>query len=68
MTPALQEAFKLHAVILSELLDCDVATQAFGDNSGAIALLTKVRFHEQTMQTRHFGNPLSLCPPFSNHP
>ena len=52
---AFQDGLKLHAVI-SELVDGTVPIRAFGDNAGAILqLLTKERFHEQAMRTRHFA-------------
>ncbi|OLP85945.1 Retrovirus-related Pol polyprotein from transposon TNT 1-94 [Symbiodinium microadriaticum] len=49
-----QDGLKLHAVI-SELVDGAVPIRAYGDNAGAIQLLTKERFHEQAMRTRHFA-------------
>ncbi|CAE7548918.1 RE1 [Symbiodinium sp. CCMP2592] len=54
MAIAFQDGLKLHAVI-AELLNNAPRIYAFGDNSGALQLLTKERFHEQTMRTRHFA-------------
>ena len=51
---AFQDGLKLHAVV-SELVDSKVPITAYGDNAGAIQLLTKERFHEQAMRTRHFA-------------
>ncbi|CAE7837310.1 unnamed protein product [Symbiodinium sp. CCMP2592] len=54
MAIAFQDGLKLHAVI-AELSGRAPRILAFGDNSGAIQLVTKERFHEQTMRTRHFA-------------
>ena len=51
---AIQEGIKLHAV-LEELLAVKIHIVANGDNAGAIRLITRQRFHEQTMRTRHFA-------------
>ena len=44
----------MHAV-LEELLAVKIHIVANGDNAGAIRLITRQRFHEQTMRTRHFA-------------
>ncbi|CAE7033277.1 RE1 [Symbiodinium sp. CCMP2592] len=46
---AIQEGIKIHAV-LEELLACKIHIIANGDNAGAIHLITRERFHEQTMR------------------
>ncbi|CAE7437089.1 RE1 [Symbiodinium sp. CCMP2592] len=51
---AIQEGIKIHAV-LEELFACKIHLVANGDNAGAIHLITRERFHEQTMRTRHFA-------------
>ncbi|CAE7250990.1 RE1 [Symbiodinium sp. CCMP2592] len=51
---AIQEGIKIHAG-LEELLACKIHIIANGDNAGAIHLITRERFHEQTMRTRHFA-------------
>ena len=51
---AIQDGIKLHAVI-EELLAGKIHIVANGDNAGAIHLITRERFHEQTMRTRHFA-------------
>ncbi|CAE7816426.1 unnamed protein product [Symbiodinium sp. CCMP2592] len=54
MAIAFQDGLKLHAGI-AELSGRAPRLLAFGNNSGAIQLVTKERFHEQTMRTRHFA-------------
>ena len=51
---AFQDGVKLHAT-LQAILGEPLKLVANGDNSGAIQLLVKERFHVQTMRTRHFA-------------